>query len=105
MKARNCCKTMEMELTAWKAVIYDIVRNMEKLGGGEKEKILPNIHDIHILVEEMDNRIDEIRENCTPETGMDDIRTEREKFNGDVSSLRVKVADAVQVLGAGNFGG
>ena len=105
MKARNCCKTMEMELTAWKAMVYDIVRSMEKHSGGEREKILPNIQDIHILIEEMDNRIEEIREKCSPETGIDDIRTEREKFNGDISSLRVKVDDALQVLGAGNFGG
>ena len=105
MKARNCCKTMEMELTAWKAMVYDIVRNMEKLPGGDKEMILPNIQDIHILIGEMDDRIDEIREKCTPETGIDDIRTEREKFSAGISSLRVKVEDAVQVLGAGNFGG
>jgi len=105
MNAKNCCKTMEMELTAWKAMVYDIVRNMEKLPGGEKEKILSNIQDIHILVEEMDNRIEEIRERCSPETGIDDIRTDREKFNVDLSKLRVKVEDAAQVLGAGNFGG
>ena len=43
MKARNCCKTMEAELTAWKANVYDIVRSMEKLPGGEKEKFHPNI--------------------------------------------------------------
>jgi len=105
MNAKNCCKTMEMELAGWKAMVYDIVRNMEKLPGGEKEKILPNIQDIHILVEEMDNRIDEIRERCSPETGIDDIRTDREKFNVDLSKLRVKVEDAAQFLGAGNFGG
>ena len=105
MNGLNCCKTMEMELTAWKAMVYDIVRSMEKHSGGGKEKILPNIQDIHILIEEMDNRIEEIREKCSPETGIDDIRTEREKFNGDISSLRVKVDDALQVLGAGNFGG
>ena len=105
MRALNCCKTMEMELTAWKAMIYDIVRNMEKLPGGEKEVILPNIQDIHILIEEMDERIDGIRERCTPETCIDDIKTDREKFKVDISSLRVKVEDAVDVLGAGNFGG
>ena len=105
MKARNCCKTMEMELTAWKAIIYDIARKMEKLPGGEKTKILPNIEDIHILVEEMDARIEEIRDNCTPETGIDDIRTEREEFDKHMTSLRVKSEDAMQILGAGNFGG
>ena len=80
MKARNCCKTMEMELTAWKAILYDITRKMELIPGGEKQKILPNIEDLHMLVSEMDQRIDEIRENCTPETGIDDIRTDRDKF-------------------------
>jgi len=105
MKARNCCKTMEMELTAWKAIIYDIARKMDKLPGGEKAKVLSNIEDLHILVEEMDIRIDDIREKCNPETGIDDIRTEREDFDKHMASLRVKSEDAMKVLGAGNFGG
>ncbi len=105
MKARNCCKTMEMELTAWKAIIYDIARKMDKLPGGEKEKILPNIEDLHILIEEMDARTEQIRENCTPETGIDDIKTEREEFDNHMGSLRVKAEDAMKMLGAGDFGG
>lgn len=105
MKAVNCCKTMEMELTAWKAIIYDIARKMEKLPGSDRAKVLPNIEDLHILVEEMDSRIEDIREKCTPETGIDDIRTEREDFDQHMASLRVKSEDAMKVLGAGNFGG
>ena len=105
MKARNCCKTMEAELTAWKANVYDIVRKMEELPGGEKEKILPNIEDLHILISEMDQRIDQIRDNCTPETGIDEIRTDREKFDKSLSTLRMKAEDAMRGLGAGNFGG
>jgi len=105
MKARNCCKTMEAELTAWKANVYDIARKMEELPGGEKEKILPNIEDLHILISEMDQRIDQIRDNCTPETGIDDIRTDREKFDKSLSNLRMKAEDAMRGLGAGNFGG
>jgi hypothetical protein len=105
MKARNCCKTMEMELTAWKAIVYDIARKFDKLPGGDKEKILPNIEDLHILVEELDQRIEDIRDNCTPETGIDDIKTEREKFNYTLSDVRVKAEDAMKILGAGDFGG
>lgn len=41
MKARNCCKTMEAELTAWKANVYDIARKMESITGDERDKILP----------------------------------------------------------------
>jgi hypothetical protein len=105
MKARNCCKTMEAELTAWKANVYDIARKMETLTGGEKEKILPNIEDLHILIAEMDVRIDQIRENCTPETGIDDIRTDRELFDKSLAKLRVTAEEAMRGLGAGDFGG
>jgi hypothetical protein len=105
MKARNCCKTMEAELTAWKANVYDIVRKMEELPGGEREKILPNIEDLHILISEMDQRIDQIRDNCTPETGIDDIRTDRELFDKSLVKLRVTAEEAMRGLGGGNFGG
>ena len=105
MKARNCCKTMEMELTGWKAIVYDIARKMEKRPGGGKENFLPNIEDLHMLIAEMDDRIDQIRENCTPETGIDDIRTERKAFEASLSKLRVSTEEAMQGLGAGDFGG
>ena len=105
MKARNCCKTMQAELTAWKANVYDIVRKIEELPGGEKDRILPNIEDLHMLISEMDDRIEYIRDNCTPETGIDDIRTEREEFDKHLVKLRIKGEEAMQALGAGNFGG
>ncbi len=105
MKAKNCCKTMEAELVAWKANVYDIVRKMETLPGGKKEKILPNIEDLHILIAEMDERIDQIRDNCTPETGIDDIRTDKELFDKSLSTLRVTADQAMRGLGAGDFGG
>jgi len=105
MKARNCCKTMEMELTGWKAIVYDISRKMEQLPGGEKEKIRPHIEDLHMLIGEMDDRIEQIRTNCTPETGMDDIQTERKSFDQAISTLRVTSEEAMRGLGAGNFGG
>lgn len=101
----NCCKAMEMELGAWKATIYDIVRKMDKMPGGVKDKFLPNIEDLHILVEELDQRIEDIRANCTPETGIDDIKTEREGFTYNLSKLRVKAEDAMKILGGGDFGG
>ncbi len=105
MLAKNCCKTMEMELTGWKAIVYDITRKMEELPGGEKEKIRPNIEDLHMLIAEMDERIDQIRDNCKPETCIDDIQTERESFNAAVSTLRVSTEEAMKGLGGGNFGG
>ena len=105
MNATNCCKTMEMELTGWKAIVYDITRKMEGLPGGEKDKVRANIEDLHMLIAEMDDRIDQIRENCKPETCIEDIQTERDAFNASLSTLRVSTEEAMRGLGAGNFGG
>jgi hypothetical protein len=105
MIVTNCCKTMEMELAAWKATIYDIVRKMDKIPGGVKDKFLPNIEDLHMLVEDLDQRIENIRANCTPETGIDDIKTERDGFTYNLSELRVKAEDAMKIVSGGDFGG
>ena len=98
MNGANFCKTMEMELTAWKAMLYDILRKMEKLPDKEKANILPNIQHMNILIEKMDNRIEEIRDKCTPETGIADLRVDRDKFNVDISSLRKNLEDVMQGL-------
>jgi hypothetical protein len=103
--AVNCCKTMEMELTGWKAIVYDITRKMEALPSGEKGKILPNIEDLHMLIAEMDDRIDQIRENCKPETCIDDIQAERAAYDASLSRLRVTTEEAMRGLGGGDFGG
>ncbi|MCG6894660.1 MAG: hypothetical protein LJE65_13735, partial [Desulfobacteraceae bacterium] len=60
---------------------------------------------LHILIAEMDDRIEQIRENCRPETCIDDIRTERELFDKSLASLRVTADEAMRGLGGGNFGG
>jgi len=105
MLALNCCKTMEAELTAWKANVYDIVRKMEELPGEKREAVYSNIEDLHILIAEMDDRIDQIRVNCSPETGIEDISIDKEKFDKSLSKLRMTAEEAMRGLGAGNFGG
>ena len=53
MDVMDYCKGMEMELTAWKAKLYDLTRKIDKLGSADKEKILPNVEDLHMYVEEI----------------------------------------------------
>jgi len=92
---------MEMELTAWKAIAYGIVCKVEALPADAKAKAFPNTGDIHMLMADMGNRIEHIRDNCTPETGVDDIKTERDEFNKYLASACVKVQDAMAYIGAG----
>ncbi|UCF92078.1 MAG: hypothetical protein JSW39_28070 [Desulfobacterales bacterium] len=67
MDVMDYCKGMEMELTAWKAKLYDLSRKVDKLGSAEKEKILANVEDLHMFVTEMSDRIEQLRNECPTE--------------------------------------
>ena len=64
MDVQDYCKGLEMEMTAWKAKLYDVIRKVDKLGSAEKEKVLPNIEDLHIFLEEMTDRVNTLKTEC-----------------------------------------
>ena len=67
MDVMDYCKGMEMELTAWKAKLYDLTRKIDSLGSAEKEKVLPNVEDLHMYVTEMTDRIEKLKSECPTE--------------------------------------
>ena len=64
MNVQDFCKGMEVEMTAWKAKLYDVMRKVDKLGSAEKEKVLPNIEDLHMFLEEMSDRVETLKTEC-----------------------------------------
>jgi predicted nuclease with TOPRIM domain len=64
MDVQDFCKGMEVEMTAWKAKLYDVMRKVDKLGSAEKEKVLPNIEDLHMFLEEMSDRVETLKIEC-----------------------------------------
>ena len=64
MDVQDFCKGMEAEMTAWKAKLYDVMRKVDKLGSAEKEKVLPNIEDLHMFLEEMTDRVETLKTEC-----------------------------------------
>ncbi len=67
MDLKDYCTAMSTELTAWKARIYDVVRKLDKLQSGEKEKAASRVRDLHIIVEELSDRIDKLEKECPTE--------------------------------------
>jgi hypothetical protein len=67
MKQQEFCDAMGLELASWKAKIYDIIRKVDKLGTEERGKILANVQDMHMLVEDMETRIHELERECPTE--------------------------------------
>lgn len=64
MNALDYCKGMEIELTAWKAKLYDVMRKIDKLSTGEKQKMLMNIQDLNMALTEMEDKIQSLKTEC-----------------------------------------
>lgn len=64
MDVKDFCKEMETELTAWKAKLYDAIRRVDKLGSAEQAKASPDLQGLHILVEEITERVESLKTEC-----------------------------------------
>ena len=72
----NYCDNLVTELSVWKAKIYDVVRRIDKLSSGDKEKVSPQVNDLHIFIEELEARIDKLRTECPTDWNPDQIEIE-----------------------------
>ena len=64
MDVKDFCSAMESEMTAWKAKMYDAMRKIDKLGSAEKEKILMNVQDLNMIMDDMAQRVEQLRTEC-----------------------------------------
>ncbi len=100
MDLRSYCDNVEIELAGWKAKIYDVIRKTDKLPTGDKEKVVPMIQDLHIIMEELTSRIDSLEKECPTE--WDPHRTEIE---GKMSQLRDNWKLAWDAMSGADIGG
>lgn len=67
MKVNDYCRNMDTELTAWKAKIYNVIRQIDRLPTGDKQRMYEKINGLHIIMTELDNRLDQLRTSCPTE--------------------------------------
>ena len=77
MNVKDYCKTLESELVVWKAKVYDIVARLDKVSSGDKQKVIDQVRDLHVLIEELDDRINRLERECPTEWGPDKIELEQ----------------------------
>jgi hypothetical protein len=95
MDVQDYCKGMETELTAWKAKLYDVMRKVDRLGTAEKEKVLPNVEDLHMLLEEMSDRVVKLKTECPSDWSP----IKKEIDQGSVN-MRGKYEDTMEYIGS-----
>jgi hypothetical protein len=94
MDVMDYCKSMEAEMTAWKAKLYDTMRKIDKLGTSEREKILPNIEDLHILLEEMEERVGQLKNECPTEWS-----PAKKEIDSGTVNMRGKYEETMEFIG------
>ena len=81
-------------MTAWKAKLYDVMRKVDKLGSAEKEKVLPNIEDLHMFLEEMTDRVETLKTECPS-----DWSPLKKELEDNSVNMRGKYEDTMDYIG------
>ena len=93
MEVKDYCSNVDMELTVWKAKIFDAIRKADQLGSADLEKVLPNIQDLKMVITEMEDRIHNLRTECPLE--WKPIRDEIEGVKGNLTNTYDEVIDYI----------
>jgi hypothetical protein len=94
MDVKDFCSAMESEMTAWKAKMYDAMRKIDKLGSAEKEKILMNVQDLNMIMDDMAQRVEQLRTECPSDWSP--VKTEIEQGSVD---MRGKYDETMEAIG------
>ncbi|MBM9605390.1 hypothetical protein [Desulfopila inferna] len=100
MELKDYCRNVEMELTNWKSKLYDIIRKMDTAPTGEKEKMYEEINGLHILLTELEDRIDGLRTSCPTEW-----QPEHEEIKGKFEEIKSRYQEAAKAKFDYDFGG
>ena len=94
MEVKDFCKGMEMELTAWKAKVYDAIRKVDTLSSKDRDKILPNIQDINMIVTELEDKIESLKTECPA-----DWSPQKKEIDNAHVDMRSKYEEAMEFIG------
>ncbi len=100
MDVKSYCDSLTAELTGWKAKVYDVVRKLDKMSSGDKEKVVSQVRELHMVIEELDDRIDRLKKECPLEWS-----PEKMELEGKFSGLKTKWENVWENIAPGDFGG
>ena len=82
MDVKDYCKNVDIELNAWRAKLYNVMRQMDELPTGDKQRMFEKVNGLHIIMSELDERIDDLRTKCPTEWA-----PEKTEIKGKITAL------------------
>ena len=71
MDLNTYCGNLSKELTDWKTKIETIVKELDRIPSGDKEKVVPEVNELHALIEGIEDRIERLKKDCPEEWSPD----------------------------------
>ena len=65
MNVQEYCTHARSELSNWRAKVSGAAAKLDAAPCEDKEKLLSRINDLHMIIEEMGDRIEELRNECS----------------------------------------
>ena len=67
-------------------LLGDVVRKLDKISTGDKEKVVPEVNELHIILEELGDRIEKLKKECPTSWAPD-----RTEIENKIGYLRTKL--------------
>lgn len=100
MELQSYCDNVVIELTGWKAKMYDLVRKLDKMPTGVKEKVVPEVNQLHIIIEELGARINQLTRECPTEWN-----PQKTEISDKAAKFRSKLENVWQSISPSDVGG
>ena len=88
MDVKAFCDSTGTDLIAWKAKLYDLIRKTETLTKAGKDEVDPMVRELNELVDDLDNRIALLAQECPLEWESQKIEIEAK-----MSQVNLKYSD------------
>ncbi len=94
MDLESFCNGMSSELATWKAKLYDVVQKFDKVECGDKTKVVPFVNDLHMILEEFDERIRKLRAELPTAVEAEEAELEGKFIHGRKAFEQVDISPA-----------
>ncbi len=99
MDARSYCDSVGIELTGWKAKLYDVIRKTESLAAEDRQKVGSTLAELHEIVDDLNQRIERLSRECPA-----DWREPRKEIEGKISQMQDKWKSVWGAMGEKEYG-
>jgi hypothetical protein len=100
MEVFDYCNNVIVELSVWKAKMYDLVKKLDRMPTGSKEKVAHEVNELHIIIEELNDRIERLRRECPVSWAPD-----RTEIENKIGYLGRKLQGVLDTISPSDIGG